>query len=72
MRMSRIVLLPEPSVRSEQADDYSPSEGYATHGKAGALALHKALDDNDVQLRHGITAKSRHGAVRRPRGPFTC
>jgi hypothetical protein len=71
--MSRIVLLPEPSVRSEPADDYSPffdGEGYATHGKSGALALHKALDDNDVRLWHGITAKSR--AVRRPRGPFTC
>ena len=62
------------AVGSEQADDFPlfDGEGYATHSKAGAIALHKALDDNNVRLRHRITAFSYRGrAVPRRRGPFT-
>ena len=57
------------AVGSEQADDFScfDGEGYATHGNAGAIALHKALDDNNVRLRHGITASIKE----EPRGPET-
>ena len=70
--MRRIVLLPEPLDPSRPNDfPIFDGEGYATHGNAGAIALHKALDDNNVRLRHGITASLRRNrATRRLRGPF--
>jgi hypothetical protein len=42
------------AVGSEQANDIPlfDGEGYATHGQADAIALHKALDYNNVRLRH--------------------
>ena len=63
------------AVGSEQADDFPffDGEGYATHGKAGAIALHEALDDNNVRLRHGIMASLKRAAQPEDRAArFTC